>query len=143
MEQQHNNKMLQIQNQAESLEYKNLTDTQNKELQEYARGFSQVIIGKESFVKMMQQMDSQLASGMLQHLLMSLATLDFGKEKEAAHAARKAYLSAMDGVPSPANFFVAGMGRAVLRGGYGLQHRNGHGSGCGAWRDGAGDAGAG
>jgi hypothetical protein len=107
LEKQHNNKMLAIQNQADATEYKNLTDAQHKVLEGYSRGFGQVIIGKESFLHLMQQMDSQLVGNMLQHVLMSMATLDFGKEKQASKAARDAYLSAMDGIPAPANFFIA------------------------------------
>jgi hypothetical protein len=107
LEMQHNNKMQQLQNQAANDEYSRLMTSQTKILQEYSHGFSQVIMGKESFGKMMQQIDSQVASGMLQNAIMSAMTDDFSKERDAAAAARKAYLSAMQGIPAPANMFIA------------------------------------
>lgn len=106
LERQHENRIRQMQDQAAQQEYARLTADQQRMAQAYAEGFSKVIMGKESFGKMMQQIDTQIASGMLKNAIMSALALDFGKEKEAAAAARKAYLAGMD-LPAPANMIVA------------------------------------
>ena len=98
-----NNKLLELdkqyQVQTQSLEEQSrlkqlasLQAAENRMKAEYARGFSEVIMRKESFGKMAQQIDSQIATGMLQNAIMSMMTLDMTKEKEAAAAARKGFL---------------------------------------------------
>jgi hypothetical protein len=105
-EKQHQNRMQQIQDQAAAQEYSRLTQQEQRMANTYAQGFSKVIMGKESFGKMMQQVDSQIAGSMIQHAIMSMIALDMTKEREAASAARKAFVSGMS-MPPPANVFIA------------------------------------
>jgi hypothetical protein len=105
-ERQHQNRMQQIRDQAASQEYSRLSQDQQRLASVYTQGFSKVIMGKESFGKMMQQVDSQIASSMMEHAMMSIIAMDMTKEREAASAARKAFNSGMSLGP-PQNFFIA------------------------------------
>jgi hypothetical protein len=106
LEKQHQNRLQQIRDQAAAQEYARLTTDQQRMANMYATGFAKVIMGKESFGKMMQQVDSQVASGMIRNAIMSMLALDMTKEREAAAAARKGYLSGIS-LPPPANMFIA------------------------------------
>lgn len=61
-------------------------------VQEFARGLSDVIIRHQSFAAVVAGISGQVSSAMLQNALMDIATLDMTREKEAAAAARKAFL---------------------------------------------------
>lgn len=108
LEKQHQNRLQQIQDQEQAQEYSNLSAAQAKMVNLYAQGFSKVIMGKESFGKMMQQIDSEIASSMLQHAIMSMMALDMTKEKEAAAAARKAFLAGEQTLPGVAGVVLGG-----------------------------------
>ena len=96
-----NNKILELDKQFD-LQAQTLEDqSQQKELQTiqhaetqieqaYARGFSQVIMGKMSFGKMMQQLDSQMASTALQNMMMSLAQQKWNDKNSQFSSAEKA-----------------------------------------------------
>jgi hypothetical protein len=101
-----NNRLLeldkQFQNQDQQLEdqghKKQLADIQAAESRmesAYAHGFAQVIMGKESFGKMMQQLDSQMAEAAIQNILMDLARQkaadDESRFSKARTAAAKAF----------------------------------------------------
>ncbi|MCU1301518.1 MAG: hypothetical protein JWQ87_1802 [Candidatus Sulfotelmatobacter sp.] len=92
LERAHQNRLQQITDQASQQQYSKLTATQQKIAGEWARGFSQVLMGHMSFAKMSAQIGDQVLSSMMQNALMSIITLDMTKEREAAAAARKGFL---------------------------------------------------
>jgi|GEM_PF-1795781 len=71
-----------------------------------AGGLTSVIMGHQTFAAMMSSIGDQVASGMLQNALKDAMTADFGKEKDAAKAARKMFLAGME-LPFPANIVAA------------------------------------
>jgi len=91
LKREHDNRNLQLTNQAQSQELGVLTVAQAKMASVFADGFTQVIMGKESMGRMLEQVDSQIIAGMLKTALMSMATRDMTKEKDAAAAARDAF----------------------------------------------------
>lgn len=106
LEQQHANRMTLIQQQAAGEQNSILTPAMTRMVQEYARGFSDVLMGKEGFGRMMAQIDSQIVGSMLQTAMKSAMAMDVGKEKEAAAAARKFYLAGAK-FPFPVNLVMA------------------------------------
>lgn len=71
-----------------------------------ATGLTEVLMGHKSFASMMDGIGNQVVSGMLKTALMSMMTMDMGKEKEAAAAARKMFLSGAS-LPFPLNVVAA------------------------------------
>ena len=85
------NKLAQIKDRAAQQEYAKLTQAQQRMSQEFAKGFTDVLMRHQSFAGMMASIGSQVVSGMMQNAVMSAVAADFGKEKDAARAARKAF----------------------------------------------------
>jgi hypothetical protein len=106
LERQHQNKLQQIQDQGAQQQYGKLTAGQTRLAEIYTHGFTRVLMAQETFAKMMQQTGQQIVSGMLQNALMSAATMDIGKEKEAAAAARKFFVAGTH-FPFPINLVMA------------------------------------
>ena len=75
---------------------------------EFAHGFASVLMRHQSFASMMNTLGDQVASGMLETAIKSALALDFGKEKEAAAAARKFFLAGTH-FPFPANIVMPPM----------------------------------
>jgi hypothetical protein len=71
-----------------------------------ASGLTRVIMGHESFAKMLDTIGSQVVSGMVDNALKSMMALDMTKEREAAAAARKFFLAGAS-FPFPANIVMA------------------------------------
>ena len=71
-----------------------------------ASGLTATLMRHQSFASMMGSIGDEVASGMLQTAIKSAMALDFGKEKEAAAAARKAFLTGWN-FPFPANIVMA------------------------------------
>ena len=75
-------------------------------VQETASGLTQVIMGHETFAKMLDSIGDQVVSGMLRTALASMMTLDMDKERQAASAARKMF-NAGANFPFPVNIVMA------------------------------------
>jgi hypothetical protein len=99
--QAHENEVTAIRDKAE-------IDRNNKILAEAARfndtitaGLTQVLMGHESFAKMMDSLGNQVVSGMMQNAMKEIEANMVGKESDAAKAARKAYnLGISEGGPA-------------------------------------------
>ena len=88
---EHENKITQIKDKAEIERNNRILSAETKLDQSIAQGLSSVIMRHESFASMMTSIGDQILSGMIQNAIMSALVMDFGKEKDAAHAARKAF----------------------------------------------------
>ena len=98
LDRQHANKEKQIQDQSAQQQAAIVAVAENRIGAEYARGFSQVLMGKESFGKAMIQADGQLLSSMLQNSLTNLMQMETvqGRKRfgDARTAASDAFASA-------------------------------------------------
>jgi hypothetical protein len=114
-----NNKLIELEKQFHNQQDQLLRQSQQQEQAEiqsaemrvrslYATGFANVIMGKESFGKMMRQVDSEIASSMLEHAITSMMALDMTKEREAAAAARKGFLAGEQTLPGVAGVVLGG-----------------------------------
>jgi hypothetical protein len=106
MVRQHENDVAAIKNKAETQQN---TDTANalahmRDL--FAQGFTQVLMRHQSFAQMMDRIGSQVASSMMQTAIQSALSMKFGKEEEAASAARKMFLAGTH-FPFPVNIVMA------------------------------------
>ena len=110
--QQLNNKLLELdkqyQNKAQQLEdqtaKKELGDIQGAEQRMksvYAEGFASVLTGKQSFARMMQQIDSQIASSAVKNALQNLMTHDAIGERKQLRNARTAASDAFEKAGNP------------------------------------------
>ena len=96
MVRQHENTVTQIKDKAEEDRNRRILSAETRFNDEIARGLTQVLMRHESFAKMMDQLGSQVVTGMMENAIKSAMMDDFGKEKDAAKAARKAYNSGME-----------------------------------------------
>ncbi len=103
---QHENEIAAIKDKAQQDQNANLQRGLQQMENEFAQGFTQVIMGHQSFAKMMDGIGNQVASGMLQNALKSMMTLDMDKEKQAASAARTFFLAGAK-FPFPTNLVMA------------------------------------
>jgi len=104
--QQHEQQITQIQQQAEEQRNKASLDALTRLEEMTATGLTSVLMGHESFTKMMLTLGDQVVSGMIQNALMSIMAADMTKEREAAAAARKMFLAGAS-LPFPANIVAA------------------------------------
>lgn len=74
--------------------------------QMFAEGFARVLMGHESFSEMMVSIGDRVGQSMLQQALMDLMSLDIGKEKQAAAAARAMFIAGTK-FPFPENIVAA------------------------------------
>lgn len=98
--QQHENEIAAIKEKAEVASNARILSANQRFQDALASGLSQTIMGHQSFAKMMSSLGDQVVSGMLQNVIKSILMDDMTKEKDAAHAARKAYNSGMDMGPA-------------------------------------------
>ena len=89
--QAHENEITQIGEKAQQDRNKRMLAAQQNFDDSIARGLTQVLMGHESFAKMMNQLGNQVVSGMMENAIKSMLADDMTKEKDAAKAARKAY----------------------------------------------------
>jgi hypothetical protein len=89
--QQHENEITAIKEKAAQQQNQEMTAALNQMASETARGLSQVIMGHESFARMVDSIGNQVVSSMIANAIKSMLTLDMDKEKSAAKAARAAY----------------------------------------------------
>lgn len=102
----HANRLQQIQDQAASQQYSKLNTSMIRMEGEFAQGFAQVLMGHKTFANMMNTLGDQVVTGMMQEAIKSALAMDFGKEKEAAAAARKFFLAGAH-FPFPVNIVMA------------------------------------
>ena len=72
LDKQFQNQDQMLEDQAQKKQLTSLQEAENKMRNVSAQSLTQVLMGKESFGKMMQQLDSQIASTALQNMIMSL-----------------------------------------------------------------------
>jgi hypothetical protein len=89
--QQHENDIAAIKEKAQEQQNQSQLAAITKMEQLFAGGFAQVIMGHESFAKMMNSIGNEVVSGMLKNAMMSIMTANMDKEAKAAKAARDAY----------------------------------------------------
>ncbi|HXS76425.1 MAG TPA: hypothetical protein VN753_09625, partial [Terracidiphilus sp.] len=120
----YNNRLRQIQNQELELTQSHenqITLLKQKSLQDqsehlksgldaeremFAQGFTQVLMGHQTFAQMMGSIGDQITSKMLQQAIADAMAMDFHKEKEAGAAARKMFIAGTK-FPFPANIVMA------------------------------------
>ncbi len=103
---QHENEITAIKQKAEAERNKEIQNAARREEQEIAQGLASVIMRHQSFAQMMGSIGDQVVSGMLQTAIMSAMTMDMGKEKEAAQAARQGSIAGTK-FPFPTNIVMA------------------------------------
>ena len=89
----HENEITQIKEKADEERNARILSADNRFNDEIARGLTSVLMRHESFAKMVTQLSDQVVSGMIQNAIKSMMADDMTKEKDAAAAARKAYLT--------------------------------------------------
>ena len=94
-----------LEDQAQKKRLSSIQDGENRMKEAFAKGSTEVLMGKMGFAKMMQSLDSQIVSGMLENAIKSIMMNDMTKESDAAAAARKAFLAGMH-FPFPANIVM-------------------------------------
>ena len=101
----HENEKTRITEEAERKRVKEISDAERSLEDSIARGLTSTLMRHQSFAAMMGSIGSGIASGMMQNVIKSAMMEDFGKEKEAAHAARLGFLAGMK-LPFPANIVM-------------------------------------
>jgi hypothetical protein len=91
MVQQHENEITAIKEKAQQQQNQQISAAMTHLENVTAQGLTQVLMGHESFAKMMTSIGDQVVSGMIQNAIKSMMALDMDKEKSAAKAARAAY----------------------------------------------------
>jgi hypothetical protein len=104
--QQHENAITAIQEKAEQERNQRILAAENQFDDAIARGMTQSLMGKESWSKMMVSLGDQVIEGMMQNAIKSVLMDDFDKERDAAKAARKGWLTGAQ-MPFPANIVMA------------------------------------
>jgi hypothetical protein len=104
--QQHEQQITDIKDKAQQQQNQQTISAMTQLEQETASGLAQVIMGHESFAKMLDGIGNQVVSGMLRTALMSMMTADMDKEKQAAKAARTMF-NAGTQFPFPVNIVMA------------------------------------
>lgn len=72
----------------------------------FAKGLTGVIMRHQTFAQMVSQIGDQVLSGMVENAIKSAMMMDFGKEKDAAKAAREMFIAGTK-FPFPANIVMA------------------------------------
>jgi hypothetical protein len=106
LDQQHDNQEQASQDKAKKNEMGKFTTQQAQLIEIYNQGFAQVLTGKENLSQMMQRIDSQLADSAIQNALKDMEADNMTRERDAAAAARKAFLAGWH-FPFPANIVAA------------------------------------
>ncbi len=102
---EHENRLTQIQDQAEKERNARILGAENQFQDSIAGGLSRVLMAHQSFGAMMSSIGDQVASGMIQNAIKSILANDMTKESDAAAAARKAFLAGMH-FPFPLNIVM-------------------------------------
>ena len=89
--QQHEQQITTIREQAEIERNRRILAAEDRFQSDIARGLTSVLMGHQTFTKMMLSLGDQVVSGMIQNAIKSMLAEDMTKEKDAAAAARKAF----------------------------------------------------
>jgi hypothetical protein len=100
------NKKTQITNQATEDRNKRLVDSERRRDEAISQSLTSVLMRQQTFAQMMGSLGNQIVSGMMQTAIQSMLAMDMTKEKDAAAAARKAFLAGWH-FPFPANIVAA------------------------------------
>jgi hypothetical protein len=103
--QQHENEITAIKQKAEEERNARILSAEERFNDEISRGLTSVLMRHQSFAAMVTSLGDQVVSGMMQNAIKSVLMDDFSKERDAAAAARKAYLAGMQ-FPFPANIVM-------------------------------------
>lgn len=103
---EHENQLTQIKTQAEIARNQRILSAEQTADNAIAQGLTQSIMRHQTWAQMMASLTNQVISGMLETAIKSALADDFTKEKDAAAAARKAFLAGMQ-LPFPANIIAA------------------------------------
>lgn len=103
---EHENELAGIRERATEQTNQNILSSYQHLVAETSRDLTQVIMGHETFARMITNLGDQVVSGMLENAVKSALMLDMNKEKEAAEAARWGFLTGMK-LPFPANIAAA------------------------------------
>lgn len=106
LDRQHENEVAAMEDKALQARMDKLKSFMQRYEQEFAQGFAQVIMGHQSFTQMISRLGDQVVSTMLQTAIQSAMAMDFGKDRQAAAAARDAFLAGWK-FPFPANIAMA------------------------------------
>ncbi len=103
---EHENQVTEIRTKAAIDRAKHIADAEQRLDESIAHGLTSTLMRQQTFAQMMGSLGNQIVSGMLQTAIQSALMEDFGKEKEAAHAARLGFIAGMK-FPWPANIVMA------------------------------------
>jgi len=106
MTREHENQLTQIKARAAEEQNSRVLSAQQRFIDATSKGLTDVIMRHESMAKMVTNLGSQMAAGMIQNAIKSMLAADMSKEKEAAAAARAGYLAGMK-FPFPTNLVMA------------------------------------
>lgn len=104
--QQHENELTQIKERATLERNRRILSAEDQFENSMARGMASALMGHETFAKMITSLGDQVASGMIENAVKSLIADDMTRERDAAFAARKAFMAGMQ-LPFPANIVAA------------------------------------
>jgi hypothetical protein len=104
--QQHEAEITSIKEKAETERNQRILAAEQQRDDAIARGLTQSIMGHQTWSRMLVSLGDQVVSGMMENAIKSALADDFTKEKDAAFAARKAFMSGMQ-LPFPANIIAA------------------------------------
>lgn len=90
-----------LRDQAAQKELASIQQSETRTEQAYARGFSQVLMGKQTFGKMMQGLDTQMAETAMQNAIMALAQQQWTDKASKLSSAEKAAGKAFAWAPNP------------------------------------------
>ena len=93
---QHENEITAIKEKAEIERDQRVLASFNSFNNSISQGLTQSIMGHQTWAKMAQSLGDQVVSGMIQNAIKSMIADDMTKEKDAAHAARKAFNIGME-----------------------------------------------
>lgn len=102
----HENQVTALKDKAEKDRLKKMMDAAEWAQEEVSRGLAGVVMRHQSFASMIGSIGDQVAGSMIQNAIKSMVALDMTKPKEAAAAARKAFLAGWH-FPFPANIVMA------------------------------------
>lgn len=104
--QQHENEITAIKERAEEERNTRIKDAEDRFNGAIAQGLTQVLMGHQSFAKMMSSLGDQVVSGMIQNALKTILADDMTKERDAAYAARQGFKAGMH-FPFPMDLVMA------------------------------------
>jgi len=106
MEREHQQKLTDIKDRAEMEQNQKALAAMTKFVDISAHGLTDVIMRHQSFAQMVASIGDQVLSGLMDNAIKSALLMDFGKEKEAAKAARQMFIAGTH-FPFPANIVMA------------------------------------